>query len=97
MKALTSVQLNGHKNGPLDFQILRIVTASVPGRAKDPKSILSLRLFYFSLEIGFPCCRPGCLGTHFNQLGLELRDLPAPASQVLRLKVCSWLESLVKI
>lgn len=55
MKALTSVQLNGHKNDPLDFQILRIVTASAPGRAKDPKSILSLRLFYFSLEIGFFC------------------------------------------
>lgn len=53
-KALTSVQVNGHKNGPLDFHILQIVTASATGQAKDPKSILSLRLFYFPVEIGFP-------------------------------------------
>jgi hypothetical protein len=31
---------------------------------------------------------PGCLGTHFvDQAGLELRNLPASASQVLGLKV----------
>lgn len=55
MKALTSVQLNGHKNGPPDFHILQIVTATATGQAKDPQNILSLRLFYFPLEIGFPC------------------------------------------
>jgi hypothetical protein len=38
---------------------------------------------------------PGCPGTHsVNQTGLELRNLPASASQVLGLKACAtttWL------
>jgi hypothetical protein len=33
---------------------------------------------------------PGCPETHFvDQAGLELRNLPASASQVLRLKACA--------
>jgi hypothetical protein len=33
---------------------------------------------------------PGCPGTHFvDQAGLELRNPPASASQVLRLKACA--------
>jgi hypothetical protein len=33
---------------------------------------------------------PGCPGTHsVDQAGLELRNLPASASQVLGLKVCA--------
>jgi hypothetical protein len=33
---------------------------------------------------------PGCPGTHFvDQAGLELRNLPASASRVLELKVCT--------
>jgi hypothetical protein len=33
---------------------------------------------------------PGCPGTHFvDQAGLKLRNLPAFASQVLGLKVCT--------
>jgi hypothetical protein len=33
---------------------------------------------------------PGCPGTHFvDQAGLELKNLPASASRVLGLKVCS--------
>jgi hypothetical protein len=33
---------------------------------------------------------PGCPGTHFvDQAGLELRNLPASASQVLGLKACT--------
>jgi hypothetical protein len=33
-------------------------------------------------------CSPGCPGTHFvDQAGLELRNLPASASQMLGLKV----------
>jgi hypothetical protein len=33
---------------------------------------------------------PGCPGTHFvDQAGLELRNLPASASQVLGLKACA--------
>jgi hypothetical protein len=35
-------------------------------------------------------CSPGCPGTHsVDQAGLELRNPPAPASQVLGLKVCA--------
>jgi hypothetical protein len=52
-------------------------------------------LFFFILfflgffKTGF-LCSPGCPGTHFvNQAGLELRNLPASASQVLGLKVCT--------
>jgi hypothetical protein len=34
-------------------------------------------------------CSPGCPGTHFvDQAGLELRNPPASASQVLGLKAC---------
>jgi hypothetical protein len=41
-------------------------------------------MFVFSLY------SPGCPGTHFvDQAGLELRKLPASASQVLGLKVCA--------
>jgi hypothetical protein len=35
-------------------------------------------------------CSPGCPGTHsLDQAGLELRDPPASASQVLGLKACA--------
>jgi hypothetical protein len=35
-------------------------------------------------------CSPGCPGTHsVDQAGLEFRDLPASASQVLGLKACA--------
>jgi hypothetical protein len=35
-------------------------------------------------------CSPGCPGTHFvDQAGLELRNPPASASQVLGLKACA--------
>jgi hypothetical protein len=35
-------------------------------------------------------CSPGCLGTHsVDQVGLEPRDSPASASQVLELKECA--------
>jgi hypothetical protein len=38
---------------------------------------------------GFSVNSPGCPGTHFvDQAGLELRNPPASASRVLRLKVC---------
>jgi hypothetical protein len=36
---------------------------------------------------------PGCPGTHsVDQAGLELRNSPASASQVLELKVCAILD-----
>jgi hypothetical protein len=35
-------------------------------------------------------CSSGCPGTHsVDQAGIELRNLPASASQVLGLKVCT--------
>jgi hypothetical protein len=37
-------------------------------------------------------CSPGCPGTHFvDQAGLQLRNPPASASQVLGLKVCATM------
>jgi hypothetical protein len=40
-------------------------------------------------------CSSGCSGTHFvDQAGLELRNLPVSASQVLGLKVCATTPSL---
>jgi hypothetical protein len=50
-------------------------------------------LFFFLLFV-FPdrvsLCSPGCPGTHFvDQVGLELRNPPASASQVLGLKACA--------
>ena len=43
----------------------------------------------------------GCPGTHFvDQAGLELRNLPASASQMLGLKACAttaWLNTIVFI
>jgi hypothetical protein len=48
-------------------------------------------LFCFCfLRQGFSVCSPGCPGTHFvDQAGLELRNLPASASQMLGLKACA--------
>jgi hypothetical protein len=51
-------------------------------------------LFFVLVWFGFlflqsrvSLCSPGCPGTHFvDQAGLELRDPPASASQVLGLK-----------
>jgi hypothetical protein len=44
----------------------------------------------FVLQDSVSLCSPGCPGTHsVDQAGLELRDLPASASQVLGLKACA--------
>jgi hypothetical protein len=41
-------------------------------------------------------CSPGCPETHsVDQAGLELRNPPASASQVLRLKVCATTAQLL--
>jgi hypothetical protein len=41
---------------------------------------------------------PGCPGTHsVDQAGLELRNLPASASQVLGLKVCATTPGIIAI
>jgi hypothetical protein len=45
-------------------------------------------LFVFQDRVSL--CSPGCPGTHsVDQAGLELRNLPASASQVLGLKACT--------
>jgi hypothetical protein len=53
------------------------------------KSVL-IEIFSFFLLVfrgRVSLCSPGCLGTHsVDQAGLELRNLPASASQVLGLK-----------
>ena len=47
-----------------------------------------LQLFFFFLD-KVSLCNPGCPGTHsIDQVGLELRNLSASASQVLGLKAC---------
>jgi hypothetical protein len=44
-------------------------------------------LFVFVFQDRVSLCSPGCPGTHFvDQAGLELRNPPASASQVLGLK-----------
>jgi hypothetical protein len=47
-------------------------------------------LFFFVFQDRVSLCIPGCPGTHsVGQAGLELRNLPASASQVLGLKACA--------
>jgi hypothetical protein len=51
----------------------------------------SFFFFFGFIKTGF-LCSPGCPETHFvDQAGLELRNLPASASQVLGLKVCTTM------
>jgi hypothetical protein len=46
--------------------------------------------FFWFFRDRVSLCSLGCPGTHFvDQTGLELRNLPASASQVLGLKVCA--------
>ena len=55
-----------------------------------PKQALPF-LFWFGFET-VPLCDAGCSGV--GQAGLKLRDLPAFASQMLGLKVCTTITSL---
>jgi hypothetical protein len=51
--------------------------------------------FFFVFRDRVSLCSPGCPGTHFvDQAGLELRNLPASASRVLGLKVCTTTPGL---
>jgi hypothetical protein len=57
--------------------------------AVDPTPVLFVCLFV-SFPVRVSLCSPGCPGTHsVDQAGLELRNLPASASQVLGLKACA--------
>jgi hypothetical protein len=56
-------------------------------------------LFFFLFVLVFrdrvSLCCPGCPGTHsVDQAGLQLRNPPASASQVLGLKVCATMPGM---
>jgi hypothetical protein len=52
--------------------------------------------FCFVFRDRVSLCSPGCTGTHsVDQAGLELRNLPASASQVLGLKECATTARLI--
>jgi hypothetical protein len=62
------------------------------GLSSVKESFLFVCLFCFVLFFWdrVSLCSPGCPGTHsVDQAGLELRNLPASASQVLGLKACA--------
>jgi hypothetical protein len=51
---------------------------------------LKKKNFFLVLQDRFSLCSPGCPGTRsVDQAGLELRNPPASASQVLGLKACA--------
>jgi hypothetical protein len=61
---------------------------------KANASVLNTHFFFF-LRDRVSLRSPSCPGTHFvDQAGLELRNLPASASLVLGLKVCTTMPSI---
>jgi hypothetical protein len=53
--------------------------------------VLFLLLFLFFGD-SISLCSPGCPGIHFvDQAGLQLRNSPVSASQVLGLKACATM------
>jgi hypothetical protein len=76
-------------------------SASVPSfsfvKAKEcsTKVISNLPSFFFDFKDRASLYSPGCHGTHFvDQAGLKLRNPPASASRVLRLKACATTPGL---
>jgi hypothetical protein len=54
-----------------------------------------MSLFFLVFQNRVSLYSPGCPGTHFvDQAGLKLKNPPASASQVLRLKVCATTAQL---
>jgi hypothetical protein len=61
--------------------------------SEQPLIPINVTFFFFWDRVSL--YSPGCPGTHFvDQAGLELRNLPASASQVLGLKVCTTTTQL---
>jgi hypothetical protein len=81
---LPSVKIKGvcHRTQPYIVFLFSVLGTSI---------YLFIYLFiYFAFRDRVFLCSAGCPGTHFvDQAGLELRNLPASASQVLGLKVCT--------
>jgi hypothetical protein len=80
---------------PLDEQFLSTrIHSGYNTNSLNYLQIFSLHLFVF-FQDRVSLCSPGSPGTHFvDQVGLELSNLPASASQVLGLKVCAITASL---
>jgi hypothetical protein len=80
---------NWEKQGGPEFELYR-GSSTLSGRSRlgvEVNSEVSVCLFVF--KTGF-LCSPGCPGTYsVDQAGLELRNPPASASQVLGLKACA--------
>jgi hypothetical protein len=62
---------------------------------EECKLIHSLLAFVFDFQDSVSLCSPGCPGTRFvDQAGLEPRNSPASASQVLGLQMCATTAQL---
>jgi hypothetical protein len=65
-------------------------------KRKKQKRNFILFIYFLVFQDRVSLCSLGCPGTHsVDQAGLELRNPPASASQVLGLKACdttAWLE-----
>ena len=58
--------------------------------------LLLLKVYILVFQDKVSLCSPGYPGTHsVDQIGLELRNLPASASHVLGLKACATMPGLV--
>ena len=69
---------------------LSLIKVGEEGRTHDLYLVFLFVCFVFRDRVSL--CSPGCPGTHsVDQAGLKLRNLPASASQVLGLKVCTTM------
>ncbi|GAB1292573.1 Proteasome subunit alpha type-1 [Apodemus speciosus] len=69
---------------------------SIGARSQSARTYLERHMSEF-MEYRVSLCSPGCPGTHsVDQAGLELRNPPASASQVLGLKACATTAQLAR-
>jgi hypothetical protein len=73
------------------MQLIVLTVFEIMGYQKTQKLKINVaELFFFFFRDKVSLCSPSCPGTHsVDQAGLELRNPPASASQVLGLKVCA--------